>query len=127
MNQFKTLHEICRELGITRKVVQGYEKHGLIKAYGKNAYGHLIYDLENEKKIIRIRFFQELGFTLSEIKQMLDENDNDLIFFLYKKEEEFDQKIKTLKEKKKTIRKVSEFLTKNRKSDIMEYLNSTKN
>lgn len=126
MSQFKTLHEICRELGITRKVIQGYEKHGLIKAYGKNAYGHLIYDKENEKKIIRIRFFQELGFTLSEITEILNGNNDDIICFLDKKAEEFDQRIKELKEKKNTIRKVTEFLTKNNKLDIMEYLNSKK-
>ena len=126
MNQFKTLHEICRELGITRKVIQGYEKRELIKAYGKNAYGHLIYDLESEKMIKRIRFFQELGFTLSEIKQILNENDNDLIYFLNKKEDEFDRKIKMFKEKKKTIGNLSEFLIKNRKSDVMDYINTIK-
>lgn len=126
MNQFKTLHEICRELGITRKVIQGYEKHKLIKAYGKNAYGHLIYDLESENKIRRIRFFQELGFTLNEIKQIFNENDNDLIYFLNKKEEELDQKIEMLKKKKKTIGKFSEFLRKNKKPDVMDYITTIK-
>lgn len=71
MNKFKTLSEIRKELGVSRKVIQGYEKHGLISPCGKDKYGHLIYDAKTIETIIMIRFYQKLGFLIKEIKELL--------------------------------------------------------
>ena len=78
MKQFKTLSEICKELGISRKAIQGYEKHGLISPCGKDKYGHLTYDEKTSERIVMIRFYQKLGFTVQEIKDLID-CDNDLL------------------------------------------------
>lgn len=43
MSSSKTLHELCDELRVTRRVIQGYEKAGLVSATDKNKYGHLLY------------------------------------------------------------------------------------
>lgn len=67
-----TLREICAQLGISRRTVQGYEKWGLLAPTGKNKYGHLLYDQQAKERIQTIRFYQRAGFSLKEIKELLD-------------------------------------------------------
>ena len=50
-NDLMTLKEVCKETGVTRKIVQTYENYGLVKATTKNKYGYLLYDDAAVKKI----------------------------------------------------------------------------
>lgn len=68
----QTLRQICVELGLSRRAVQGYEKEGLVAPSGKNKYGHLLYGEPERERIRLIRFYQQLGFPLKEIKTLLD-------------------------------------------------------
>lgn len=49
----KTLKEICSELGVSRRAVQGYDAAGLVKATNKNKYGHLLYNRRAQERIVR--------------------------------------------------------------------------
>lgn len=71
--EVKLLSEICADTGVSRRAIQGYEKAGLVTASGKNKYGYLLYDREAEERILRIRFYQEIGFTIREIAAFMDE------------------------------------------------------
>lgn len=62
-----TLSQVCKLYGFTRKVIQGYEKEGLIKHTSKNKYGYLVYSEDQIRKIAYIRYLQINGFTLKEI------------------------------------------------------------
>lgn len=66
-NDLMTLKEVCKETGVTRKIVQTYENYGLVKATTKNKYGYLLYDDVAVKKIKKIRLYQRFGYRLSEI------------------------------------------------------------
>lgn len=68
----KTLKIICSELNISRRAVQGYEKAGLVKATRKNKYGHLLYDQLAQERIERIKFLQDMGFSVKEIGCFID-------------------------------------------------------
>lgn len=68
----KTLRQVCIELKVSRRAVQGYEKAGLVAASGKNKYGHLLYGEPERERIRLVRFYQQLGFRLKEIKKLLD-------------------------------------------------------
>lgn len=68
----KTLQELCRELKVTRRVIQGYEKAGLVSATSRNKYGHLLYDEKSQQRIKQIRSYQRLGFSIREIKELID-------------------------------------------------------
>lgn len=72
MENCKTLNEIDKEMGVTRRAVQGYEQAGLVSRCGRNKYGHLLYDETAQARIVRIRFYQDLGFTIKEIKELID-------------------------------------------------------
>lgn len=66
----KTLREVCRTVGVTRRAIQGYERAGLVTPSGKNERGYLLYDEMEEEKIKKIRLFQEMGFTIKEIQEL---------------------------------------------------------
>lgn len=67
-----TLSEVCKKYHFTRRVIQGYEKEGLIKHTGKNKYGYLMYDEEEVNKIAYIRYLQLNGLTLKEVSTCVD-------------------------------------------------------
>lgn len=67
-----SLKEMCESTGISRRTIQGYEKAGLVSAVKRNKYGHLIYDDKSRERILKIKFFQNLKFTLSEITEIID-------------------------------------------------------
>ena len=69
-NDLMTLKEVCKETGVTRKIVQTYENYGLVKATTKNKYGDLLYDDAAVKKIKKIRLYQRFGYRLSEIAKL---------------------------------------------------------
>lgn len=70
--KYMTLREVCDAVDVSRRAVQGYEKVGLVSASGKNEYGYLLYDASSQERIKKIKFFQQLGFTVREIKNIID-------------------------------------------------------
>lgn len=75
MSSSKKLHELCDELGVTRRTIQGYESMGLVSATGRNKYKHLLYDENAQKRIAQILLYQRIGFKLKEIKELIDAPD----------------------------------------------------
>ena len=65
-----TLRELCDTVGVSRRAVQGYEQAGLVSPTGKNERGYLLYSELEQEKIRKIRFFQDMGFSLKEIKRL---------------------------------------------------------
>lgn len=67
-----TLREMCESVGVSRRSIQCYEKAGLMLPTDKNKYGHLLYDKNALHRAKMIKFMQELGFKLREIKEIID-------------------------------------------------------
>ena len=67
-----TLREICETLEVSRRAIQGYENAGLVKATGRNKYGHLLYDGKAKERIAKIRFYQQLGLSIADITSIID-------------------------------------------------------
>lgn len=66
------LREVCDAVGVSRRAVQGYESAGLVSASGRNSRGYLLYDEAAQEKIRKIKLFQEMGFSIKEIKVLLN-------------------------------------------------------
>lgn len=66
-----TLREVCRTYHVSRRAVQGYEKHGLVQATGRNERGYLLYDAAAQQRIGQIKQYQEFGFQVKEIQELL--------------------------------------------------------
>lgn len=86
-----TLRELCEGLDISRRVIQGYEKAGLVVPSDKTKRGYLLYDEKTKEKIKQIRFYQQLGFKIREIEWLLDASGNEL-------KEKLEEQVKKLKE-----------------------------
>ncbi|MEY8522856.1 MerR family transcriptional regulator [Lachnospiraceae bacterium 38-10] len=67
-----TLREISDTYGVSRRAVQGYEKAGLVASSEKDKRGYLLYDEAAQDRIRQIKFFQQMGFSIKEIKNMID-------------------------------------------------------
>ena len=70
--QEATLREVCAKYKVSRRAVQGYEKAGIVKSTGKNKMGYLLYDAATQERIGIIRMYQEIGFSVREIKEIID-------------------------------------------------------
>lgn len=91
-----TLHEMCNAFGISRRAVQGYERAGLVSPSGKNKRGYLLYDEASQEVIKRIKLFQQMGFTIKEIKTLFCAPNHVL-------KSAFEKQAKKLEEEKKNM------------------------
>lgn len=94
--KYMTLREICNAADVSRRAVQGYEKAGLVSSSGKNTHGYLLYDADSLKRIKQIRFFQQLGFTIKEIRSIIDAPNHVL-------KSSLEEQVKKLENQKKKI------------------------
>lgn len=67
----RTLREVCAQLGVSRRAVQGYETAGLVSPTGRDLRGWLLYDDAALERIRTIRMYQRLGFPVKEIAALL--------------------------------------------------------
>lgn len=106
------INELSKRTGITAHTIRFYEKSGLIKGkrdetVKSNKYFH--YDEETVEKLDLIRDAKSIGFTISEIAQLMDAWYNnkmtipEKINVLEEKLFSIDEKIKQLKGMKKII------------------------
>lgn len=70
--ELMSLKSMCELLKVSRRSIQCYEKAGLLMPTDKNKYGHLLYDESAFHRAKMIRFLQELGFKLREVKEIID-------------------------------------------------------
>ena len=106
----KSLREVCEMLNISRRAVQGYENAGLVSASGRNDRGYLLYDEKAQKRIEKIRMYQELGFSVKEIVQIIDAPSNILKDALIRKLDELQKRKEELEEIIKSAYKLIEQL-----------------
>ena len=105
-----SLAEICRYYCFSRRVLQGYEKEGLITHCGRNKYGHLLYDYPTVEKIALIRYLQLNGFTLQRIAAIKELSVAALPSLLKAADEAQRTKMKQLEEKLLRNQKLEELL-----------------
>lgn len=106
------INELSKRTGITAHTIRFYEKSGLIKgkrdeSVKSNKYFH--YDEETVEKLELVRDAKSVGFTISEIGQLMDAWYNnkmtvsEKLVVLDEKLLSIDDRIKQLKEMKKMI------------------------
>lgn len=77
-----SIGEMAKAIGITRKTILNYETKGLVTPDKKDgATGNRYYTIDTFTQIRTIRLFQNLGFSLNEIKDYFDDN-ADLMSFI---------------------------------------------
>lgn len=98
----KILREVCEMYQISRRSIQEYEKAGILSPSSRTAQGYLLYDENARKRIVRIRLLQDIGFTLRELKEVIDGPEDEMKRELLAKLDSLQLKAKQLQE---TIKK----------------------
>lgn len=102
-----TLREVCSNIGVSRRAIQGYEKEKLVSATGKNNRGYLLYDTVAQNRIKKIKLYQDMGFSLKQIKEIIDDSGSALKNALIQQEEELRKEVH---QKTEMIRIIQEML-----------------
>ena len=68
----KTIQEVCKLTGASRRALQGYNEIGLLKPTAKNEAGHWLYDDSAIRKITLIQILNESGYTRNKIKEIFN-------------------------------------------------------
>jgi MerR family copper efflux transcriptional regulator len=66
-----TIGELARESGVHLETIRYYEREGLMPAPPRKSSGHRAYPPSAARRLRFIKRVQELGFTLSEIREWL--------------------------------------------------------
>lgn len=67
-----SLKELCKEVGVSRRTIQGYEDARLIKASCKNKYGYLQYSFAMVERAKLVKFYRDIGLSNREIVRIID-------------------------------------------------------
>jgi Hg(II)-responsive transcriptional regulator len=100
-----TIGSLAQDAGVGIQTVRFYERTGLLKQPTRRASGYRQYSLEDSKQIRFIKRAQELGFTLKEIKSLLELQATSKSMCGDVKEQA-DQKIAEIHEKIKDLKKM---------------------
>ena len=71
----KTLNEVCKIVGLSRRMIQEYEsgKNAIaVTPTTKNKYGYLLYNEEQIEHLQTIKFYREAGYSKKQIKEIFD-------------------------------------------------------
>lgn len=80
--KMQTVHEVCEELGISRKTLYFYDKIGLLKASSHKGEQHgKLYSRSAVNKLKTIIQYQDAGLTLKEIDAVLNKKVSKLEIF----------------------------------------------
>lgn len=68
----KSVHEVCKLSGVSRRTLQYYDEIGLLPPSAVKESGYRQYDDESLRSLWSILFYKELGLSLKDIRLILD-------------------------------------------------------
>lgn len=74
----KKVHEVCKSIGVSRRLLHYYDEIGLLSPTVKTESGYRFYDDMAVKKLWEILLMKELGYPLNDIKKIMNEPNLDL-------------------------------------------------
>ena len=112
--------ELAKKSGVSKHTIRFYERLGLLSSTpveaGSRHYGD--YSERSIEAIGRIRRFQELGFSLNEIKKHVRNSEFQTSFSNEELESVLKPKLKELKDKRDSLNKLIDFLEKKLSGEI---------
>ena len=118
-----TIGQVAREAGVGVETIRFYEREGLIDNPPRRPSGYRQYDRQAVRRIRFIRHAKELGFTLREIRQLLDvqiapdEACGEVLELASAKIADIEQRIDTLREIREALMKLAAACRERRRSD----------
>ena len=108
-----TIGHLAKQAGVNLETVRYYERRGLLPRPPRSASGYRLFPAEAARRLRFIRRAQELGFSVTEIGELLSlrvsrsTSSGDIRARAEAKITDIEAKIKTLESMKKTLRKLT--------------------
>lgn len=115
---------VCEKIGVTPKALRIYEEHEFIKP-DRLENGYRDYSDEDVIKIREVMMLKDMGFSLSEIKSILEKNKyegNEFVHSLYFQMKAIENRINELKNLKFTIHENINDMVNSKGNNLYEYL-----
>src|SRR5579862_2563794 len=96
-------HEFAKREGVTIRALHHYDRLGLLKPSGHTAAGYRLYtdrDLVRLEQIVALKF---IGFSLSQIRELLNQRDLDVVAALRQQRPESEAGLRLAQRKQKLI------------------------
>jgi|JI10StandDraft_1071094.scaffolds.fasta_scaffold00939_11 DNA-binding transcriptional MerR regulator len=128
-----TVGDLSKKYGVNREAVRFYERKGLLPRPTRNMSGYRLYDAQGEKALSFILSAKNLGFTLAEIKSLLQirvvnqGNCEKIRTHAKQKINEIDAKIIYLQRLKKSLSKLVTSCIKNQTTTYCPILENMEN
>ncbi len=106
------ISELAKQTGLSKDTIRFYEKIGLITAQERQAGTRLYKEFSQEtaERLLLISQAKRLGFTLSEIKQLIDEW-GDGTMSKYDQIQVIERKLKEIAQKMQQLDEIKRYLT----------------
>ncbi|WP_370323684.1 MerR family transcriptional regulator [Euzebya sp.] len=75
----RTVSELAQMAGVTVRTLHHYDEIGLLRPSQRSEAGYRLYDRADLQRLQQILFWRALGFSLSEIQDVLDDPDYDRV------------------------------------------------
>lgn len=117
-----TIGKIAEQALVTTDTIRFYEREGLIRPAGKSESGYRLYTGEAVRRLGFIKHAQECGFSLAEIRELLELRSDDAaccddVFKLaVEKKLQLETKVKALKAMSQALSALIEICSHDRKS-----------
>ena len=104
-NNFMTIGEVAKKMGVTVRTLQYYDKEGLLSPSKQSEGGRRLYSSKELIMLHQILSLKSLGFTLDDIKERLIklETPKDVANALSEQADDIRNKIKNLQDSLKAI------------------------
>ena len=109
-NNFMTIGEVAKKMGVTVRTLQYYDKEGLLSPSTQSEGGRRLYSNKDLIMLHQILSLKSLGFTLDDIKERLIklETPKDVANALSEQADDIRNKIKNLQDSLKAIEQLKE-------------------
>lgn len=104
----KKIKDVIQITGLSRRTLQYYDDHGLVKAK-RSKDNYRLYGKEELWRLWKILVYKEIGFQLDEIADLLDQDDEVVKQALEKRIGFIDKEIQELEQQKRFAKKVLDY------------------
>lgn len=108
-----TVNKVCKLTGVSARTLHHYDAIGLLKPSTVTDAGYRLYDDADLERLGQIMLFKELGFSLQEIREILDNPEFD-------REKALDQQIELLSLKKRRIENIISFAEQIKRTGVYQ-------
>lgn len=107
-----SIGEAAQRTKLTKRAIRFYDQKGLVHPAHKDENGYRLYTDKEIEELTLIAYLKKLGFTLNDIKKILDsENSSQSLHLLIRQQQENNRlEIKALQEKQKQLQRFASLL-----------------